>query len=168
MLLFDKHAAHERYIFEKIKNDANQLDTQMFLEPVMVLLSYEEYDALCLNIDRIVELGFSIEPDVAPTVDVMGAPLVLADENPSEVITELARNFMQYKVDPQIELFDELFHSMACKAAIKANDDSSKMELQALVNAVYENDEIRYCPHGRPVMIKLSKKDIEKQFKRIV
>ena len=168
MLLFDKHAAHERYIFEKIKNDANQLDTQMFLEPVMVLLSYEEYDALCLNIDKIAELGFSIEPDVAPTVAVMGVPLILADENPSEVITELARNFMQYKVDPQIELFDELFHSMACKAAIKANDDSSKMELQALVNAVYENDEIRYCPHGRPVMIKLSKKDIEKQFKRIV
>ena len=168
MLLFDKHAAHERYLFEKIKDDANQLDTQIFLEPVMVLLSYDEYDAICLNIDKAAELGFAIEPDVAPTVAVKGAPLVVADENPTEIVTELARNLMQLKVNPQLELFDELFHSMACKAAIKANDDSGIIELQALVNDVYENDDIRYCPHGRPVMIKLSKKDIEKQFKRIV
>lgn len=168
MLLFDKHAAHERYIFEKIKNDANQLDTQMFLEPVMVLLSYEEYDALCVNLEKTAKLGFAIEPDVAPTVAVKGAPMVLADENPTEIVTELAKNFMDYKVNPQLEIFDELFHSIACKAAIKANDNSGIVELQALVNAVYEDDNIRYCPHGRPVMIKLSKKDIEKQFKRIV
>lgn len=168
MLLFDKHAAHERYIFEKIKNDANQLDTQMFLEPVMVLLSYEEYDALSVNLEKTAKLGFAIEADVAPTVAVMGAPMVLADENPTEIVTELAKNFMEYKVNPQLEIFDELFHSIACKAAIKANDKSGIVELQALVNAVYENDNIRYCPHGRPVMIKLSKKDIEKQFKRII
>lgn len=168
MLLFDKHAAHERYIFEKIKNDANQLDTQMFLEPVMVLLSYEEYDALCVNLEKTEKLGFAIEPDVAPTVAVKGAPLVLADENPTEIISDLAKNFMEHKINPQLDIFDELFHSIACKAAIKANDNSGIVELQALVNAVYENDNIRYCPHGRPVMITLSKKDIEKQFKRIL
>lgn len=168
MLLIDKHAAHERYIFEKIKNDAEQLDTQMYLEPVMVLLSYEEYDALCVNIEKTEKLGFSIEADVAPTVAVKGAPMVLADENPTEIITELAKNFMDYKVNPQLEIFDELFHSIACKAAIKANDNSSSLELQALVNAIYENENIKYCPHGRPVMINLSKKDIEKQFKRII
>ena len=75
---------------------------------------------------------------------------------------------MDYKVNPQLEIFDELFHSIACKAAIKANDNSSSLELQALVNAIYENENIKYCPHGRPVMINLSKKDIEKQFKRII
>ena len=168
MLLIDKHAAHERYIFERIKNDAEQLDTQMYLEPVMVLLSYEEYDALCVNLEKTEQLGFSIEADVAPTVAVKGAPMVLADENPTEIITELAKNFMDYKVNPQLEIFDELFHSIACKAAIKANDNSSSLELQALVNAIYENENIKYCPHGRPVMINLSKKDIEKQFKRII
>ena len=168
MLLIDKHAAHERYIFERIKNDAEQLDTQMYLEPVMVLLSYEEYDALCVNLEKTEKLGFSIEADVAPTVAVKGAPMVLADENPTEIITELAKNFMDYKVNPQLEIFDELFHSIACKAAIKANDNSSSLELQALVNAIYENENIKYCPHGRPVMINLSKKDIEKQFKRII
>lgn len=168
MLLFDKHAAHERYLFEKIKNDANQLDTQMLLEPVMVLLSYDEYDALASNLEKTATLGFAIEPDVAPTVAVKGVPIVLADENPTEIVTELSHNFLDYKVNPQLDIFDEMFHSIACKAAIKANDLSGKFELQALVNEVYNDNNIKYCPHGRPVMIKLSKKDIEKQFKRIV
>lgn len=168
MLLFDKHAAHERYIFEKIKDNANELDSQMFLEPVMVLLSYDEYDALAANISQTEKLGFDIEPDVAPNVAVKGVPIILGDENPTEIVTELARNFLDCKHNPQLELFDELYHSIACKAAIKAHDDSDIIELQALVNNVYDRDDIRYCPHGRPVMIKLSKKDIEKQFKRIV
>ena len=166
--LVDKHAAHERYIFEKIKNDANELDIQMYLEPIMVLLSYDEYDALSANIEKTAKLGFDIEPDLAPTVAVKGVPIILGDENPTELICELAKNFLAYKLDPQLQIFDELYHSIACKAAIKANDESSAVELQALVNSIYGRDDIKYCPHGRPVMIKLSKKDIEKQFKRIV
>lgn len=168
MILIDKHAAHERYIFEKIKDDANELDTQMFLEPIIVLLSYDEFDALSANVDKVLKLGFDIEPDLAPNVAVKGVPIILGDENPTEIVTELARNFLNCKHNPQLEIFDELYHSIACKAAIKANDDSDIIELQALVNKIYDRDDIRYCPHGRPVMIKLSKKDIEKQFKRIV
>ena len=168
MLLVDKHAAHERYIFEKIKNDANQLDTQMYIEPIMVLLSYDEYDALASNIEKIAKLGFDIEPDVAPTIAVKGVPIIIGDENPTELVSDLAKNFLACKLNPQLELFDELYHSISCKAAIKANDESSMVELQALVNSIYGRDDIKYCPHGRPVMIKLSKKDIEKQFKRIV
>lgn len=168
MLMFDKHAAHERYIFERIKNDSNQLEPQMLLEPVMVLLSYEEYDAISQNLDKVEQLGFAVELDVAPTVAVLGVPMVINEENPSEIISELAKNFMEFKHNPQLDLFDELYHSIACKAAIKANDNSGIVELQALVNSVYDDDNIRYCPHGRPIMIKLSKRDIEKQFKRIV
>ena len=168
MLLMDKHAAHERYIFEKIKNDKNQLDPQMLLEPVMVVLAYDEYDALSQNVEKARQLGFEIEPDVAPTVAVKGVPVILGDENPTEAVSELARNLIAHKMDPQIELFDDLYHSLACKAAIKAHDKSSIIELQALIENVYENDDIRYCPHGRPVFIKLSKRDIEKQFRRIV
>ena len=168
MILMDKHAAHERYIFEKIKDDKNQLEPQMLLEPVMVVLAYDEYDALAENVDKVRQLGFEIEPDVAPTVAVKGVPIILGDENPSEVISDLAKNFIANKLDPQIELFDDLYHSLACKAAIKAHDKTSIVELQALIDKVYDNDDIRYCPHGRPVMIKLSKRDIEKQFRRIV
>ena len=168
MLLFDKHASHERYIFEKIKDNANELDTQMFLEPIMVMLSYDEYDALSANVEAVNKLGFCIEPDVAPTVAVKGVPIILGDENPADIVASLAKNFIDCKHNPQLEIFDELYHSIACKAAIKANDDSDIMELQALVNNVYGNDEIRYCPHGRPIMIRLKKRDLEKQFRRIV
>ena len=169
MILMDKHAAHERYIFEKIKNDINELETQMLLEPVMVMLSYDEFDALSANLDRLCKLGFEIEPDVAPTVAVKGVPVILGDmENPTDIVTELAKNFIDCKHDPQLEIFDDLYHSLACKAAIKANDNNSIVELQALLNAVYDNNNTRYCPHGRPVMITLSKKDIEKQFRRLV
>ncbi|MBR6045223.1 MAG: DNA mismatch repair endonuclease MutL [Ruminococcus sp.] len=168
MLLFDKHASHERYIFEKIKDQPNELETQMFLEPILVLLSYDEFDAIAANTDKINSLGFCIEPDVAPSVAVKGVPVILGDENPTDIVTQLANNFIDCKYNPQLEIFDELYHSIACKAAIKANDDSDILELQALVNNVYGNDEIRYCPHGRPVMIKLKKRDIEKQFRRIV
>ncbi len=168
MLLFDKHASHERYIFEKIKDNANELDTQLFLEPIIVMLSYDEYDALAANVDAVNKLGFSIEPDVAPNVAVKGVPIILGDENPTDIVTTLAQNFIICKHNPQLEIFDELYHSIACKAAIKANDDSDILELQALVNNVYGNDEIRYCPHGRPIMIRLKKRDIEKQFRRIV
>jgi DNA mismatch repair protein MutL len=168
MILMDKHAAHERYIFEKIKNNANELETQMLLEPVMVLLSYDEFDALAANLEKVKKLGFEIEPDVAPTVAVMGVPIILGDENPTDIVTDLAKNFIDNKLNPQLEIFDDLYHSIACKAAIKANDSTGTIELQALLNAVYGNDNIRYCPHGRPVMITLSKKDIEKQFKRVL
>ena len=168
MCMIDKHAAHERVLFEKIRHKADELEPQLFLEPVMVLLSYDEYDAIAENTEKIRSLGFEVECDVAPTVAVKGMPLVLGDMNPADIIPELAKNFIDCKADPKLEIFDEMFHSMACKAAIKANDDNDILELQSLVNAIFSNDDIRYCPHGRPVMIKLTKRDIEKQFKRIV
>ncbi len=168
MFLIDKHAAHERYIFEQIKSDAKSLDTQMCIEPVMVMLSFEEYDAISANLEDAAALGFCIEPDVAPNVYVTGVPNILADINPSDVVPELASDFLSKKHNPSIDIIDQLYHSIACKAAIKANDNSDLAELDKLVSLVIDNDNIKYCPHGRPVMIKISRKDIEKQFKRIV
>lgn len=168
MYLIDKHAAHERFIFEKIKEDIKNLDVQMLLEPVMVQLSFEDYDALCDNLENAEKIGFYIEADVAPTVAVKGVPLVIGELNPSDVVTQIAENFKNSKQNPQLDILDELYHSIACKAAIKANDISNDAELKVIVKAVFNNPRIRYCPHGRPVVIKLSKGDIEKQFKRIV
>lgn len=168
MGLIDKHAAHERVLFEKIRHNADELEPQLLLEPVMVMLSYDEYDALAQNIEKVNDLGFAIECDVAPTVAVKGMPIVLGDMNPADIVPELARNFLECKHNPQLEIFDEMFHTMACKAAIKGNDDNDILELQSLLNTIYNNENIRYCPHGRPVMITLTKRDIEKQFKRIV
>lgn len=168
MYLLDKHAGHERYIFEQIKKREKKLAVQMFLEPVIVMLSFEEYDAIIANLDTIAELGFCIEDDVAPGVAVKGIPSVIEGTNPNDIIPQLAENFLSYKNDPQLDLVDELFHSIACKSAIKANDYNDIRELEKLVDMIFFNEEIRYCPHGRPVMIKLTKRDIEKQFRRVL
>lgn len=168
MILIDKHAAHERYLFEKIKKDIKSLHSQMLLEPETVLVSYEEYDALINNEEKLSELGFYIEEDTAPNIIVKGIPAALSSCNIADLITEIAQNLLKCMKNPMVSVADELFHSIACRAAIKANDRSTIDELQQIAELVINNDEIRYCPHGRPVMITLSKKDIEKQFRRIV
>lgn len=168
MYLFDKHAAHERYIFEKIKSEADNLDSQMLFEPADVLLSYDEYDAVISNIETARQFGFILEDANAPSIKVLGVPVVIEDTDPSDIITELAHNFLEHKQDPNLSLFDELYHSIACKAAIKGNIKSDKLELQSLIDKIFDDENIRYCPHGRPVFTKISKREIEKQFKRIV
>lgn len=168
MYLFDKHAAHERYIFEKIKKDADNLDSQLLFEPVNVLLSFEEYDAVISNLDYAKQFGFILEDASAPNIKVLGVPTVIQDTDPSDILSELAHNFLEHRHNPNLSLFDELYHSIACKAAIKGNIKSEKIELQSLIDNIFNDDNIKYCPHGRPVFVKLSKKDIEKQFKRIV
>lgn len=168
MYFLDKHAAHERYIFEQIKKREKVLSAQMFLEPIIVMLSFEEYDALIANLEQVSQLGFVIEDDVAPGVAVKGIPSIIEGTNPNDIIPELADNFLNCKNDPQLDLVDELFHSIACKSAIKANDYNDQRELQKLIDMVFFNEDIRYCPHGRPVMVKLTKRDIEKQFRRVL
>lgn len=168
MLLIDKHAAHERYLFEQLKEEIEFLHTQMLLEPETLLMSYEEYDALANNIELSENLGFVLKCDTAPNVICEGIPAALEDYDVTELITELASNILANMKNPMVSVADELFHSIACRAAIKANDLSSIEELTRLARLVLERDDLRYCPHGRPIMITLSKRDIEKQFKRII
>ena len=168
LLLIDKHAAHERYIFEKIKNDNTMLNTQLLLEPFEILLSYEEYDAFITNKDIINNLGFSFNEFEGTKIVIDGIPTVLNNTDISDLIPELAINLIMHKKNPSNNVFDELFHSIACKSAIKANDKSDKLELLSLVKKIYNDNNIKYCPHGRPVLIKLTKKEIEKQFKRVL
>lgn len=168
LLLIDKHAAHERLIFEELKSRQGNLDSQLYLMPVEVLLSYEEYDAVMNHLDIMTQLGFSVESGTAPNILVNGVPSCLDGVNTQDIISEVSRNILNMKQNPQSDCFDDLYHSIACKSAIKANDKNDIRELKELVKKVYGNDQIRYCPHGRPVMIKLTKKELEKQFKRIV
>ena len=168
MYLFDKHAAHERYIFEKIISEADNLDSQMLFEPADVLLSYDEYDAVISNIETARQFGFILEDANAPSIKVLGVPVVIEDTDPTDIVSELAHNFLEHKQNPNLSLFDELYHSIACKAAIKGNIKSDKIELQSLIDKIFDDENIRYCPHGRPVFTKISKREIEKQFKRIV
>ncbi len=168
LILIDKHAGHERIIFEKIKNAQNAIDSQLLLYSADVFLSFEEYDAFVQNKETLSRLGFSFEAVKAPYIRILGMPVYLDGFAPEEIVPEIAKNILDYKRNPMPEVLDDMYHTIACKAAIKANDKNQMEELKALALKIYEDENIRYCPHGRPVIIKITKKELEKQFKRIL
>lgn len=168
MIMIDKHAAHERVIFEKLKAECTSKDSQMLLLEPEILLSEKECNAISENIQILEDMGFKVDTSKSPFVKVKAVPIILDGLDLEEIIPEIAENLCLNKVNPQTHQLDDTLHDLACKAAIRANDKNSIQELQALAEQVFYNENIRHCPHGRPVMFTLTKRDIEKQFKRIV
>lgn len=168
VIFVDKHAAHERILFEKLKAGQQNLQCQMMLEPIDVMLSNEEYDALVQNKQTAFDLGFSFTEKRNTSVSVNGIPAMLDGCDPADLIIELASNFSNNRNNPLPVILDDMYHTFACKAAIKANDENSPKELAEIVRTLLENESIRYCPHGRPVMFKITKYELDKQFRRIV
>ncbi|MDE6133335.1 MAG: hypothetical protein K2G04_08175, partial [Oscillospiraceae bacterium] len=168
IIFVDKHAAHERILFEKLKSGSQKLVCQLLLQSVEVLLDFEEFNSLIQNEAFVSELGFEFEISGNSKVSVLGVPSILDGCEPADLIIELARNICDNKANPMPEILDDMYHTFACKAAIKANDITSLKELSEIVRTILTDERIRYCPHGRPVMFKLSKRELEKQFKRIV
>lgn len=166
LLIFDKHAAHERVIFEKLKSGNAGHSRQMLMTPVRVLLGAEETDALQNNAELLSGMGFSFGFGDSASVLVTGIPTFAQNLVIDELIAEIARNLVIGKKNPEPSYLDDTLHSIACKAAIKANDRNDITELQSLVNEVYNNENIRHCPHGRPVMFVITKHELEKQFGR--
>ena len=164
----DKHAAHERILFEQLKSGEQDLKCQMLLIPVTVMLSNNEYDALVSNKATAEKLGFNFKENRNLSVTVDGVPAILGHCDVADLTIELAHNFSVNYSNPMPVILDEMYHTFACKAAIKANDENDLKELSVIVKNILENDNIRYCPHGRPVMFKITKYELEKQFKRIV
>lgn len=168
MVFIDKHAAHERILFEKLKSGQQKLVCQLLLQPADVLLDYGEFSALIQNADFVRELGFEFEISGASDVEVKGIPSILDGCDPKDLIIELAKNICENKANPMPEILDDMYHTFACKAAIKANDITSLRELSEIVKIILTDERIRYCPHGRPVMFRLTKREMEKQFKRVL
>lgn len=164
--MIDKHAAHERMNFEALKA-STQIASQVLLSPVAVRLSREEYNAVLSNLDLYLKCGFVIEDFGNSTVLVRECPSILDGEDVSGLVEETAAKLLDGKTDITPEQMDWIFHSTSCRAAVKAGDKTSPYEMELFVKKLLANPNIRYCPHGRPVMIKLSKYDIEKQFGRI-
>lgn len=164
--MIDKHAAHERMNFEALKA-STQIASQVLLSPVAVRLSREEYNAVLSNLDLYSKCGFAIEDFGNSTVLVRECPSILDGEDVSGLVEETAAKLLDGKTDITPEQMDWIFHSTSCRAAVKAGDKTSPYEMELFVKKLLSNPNIRYCPHGRPVMIKLSKYDIEKQFGRI-
>lgn len=164
--LIDKHAAHERYLFEKLKANQEAISSQTLLTPVACRLSPDEVAVLLANADALAKLGFEIEEFGDNTVLARQVPMDLSAEDAPDVLTSLAADLLRGRLEEKNTVRDEMLHTVACKAAIKAGWDSDEKELAALVKIVMENENLKYCPHGRPICISLSKKQLEKQFRR--
>ncbi len=166
LIIIDKHAAHERIIYERLKN-GSEISSQMLLTPETVTLSKEELDAVTDNIDKINGMGFEIESFGGSSLIVRALPSPLTDCSAAELVTELAAGFLSHKNEAELDRLDWLYHNMACRAAVKGGDKSGAEALTLLARQVALSNEIRYCPHGRPVAYKLSRKELEKQFGRL-
>lgn len=164
--MIDKHAAHERIQFERFRTRACK-DRQTLLTPVQVLLTGDEVDALREMEETLGKCGFTFDFDEAPVVKLTGVPLSCAELDLDQIAADLAASCRMEVTQPDAHLLDDMFHDLACKAAIRAGDHSTLEELQSLAEQVWENEQIRHCPHGRPVLFLLSKYQIEKQFMRI-
>ncbi len=168
MIIIDKHAAHERVIFEKLRRDNCRQYQQMLLEPCRVLLTMDEFSVMEENVPLLDRLGFAFDFSHKPYAVTTAAPVFFDGLNLDEIVQELAHNLFLGKVNPQTHLLDDMLHELACKSAIRANDKNSIQELQALTEQVCRDENIRHCPHGRPVMFTMSKYNLEKQFRRRV
>ena len=167
LLLIDKHAAHERMLYEKLKKESGKSYAQMLLEPVPVTLNKNEYGVLLQNTVLLDEAGFEIDDFGGGTVLVRSAPLFLEGEDISASVMEIAGYLLAEKSDISTVHLDWLYHNIACRAAIKAGAHSKPQELADLVKRLCNDPSIRYCPHGRPVVVVIKKREIEKQFGRV-
>lgn len=166
IVMIDKHAAHERIIFERLKSRNCRQYSQMLMDCGKVLLSGNEFDALENNQELLADMGFGFDFSERPYVITKAVPTFAMELNLDEIIPEIAENLYLGKQNPQTHILDDMLHTIACKSAIKANDTNDIRELQALAEQVYYDEKIRHCPHGRPVMFTMTKGNIEHQFKR--
>ena len=162
----DKHAAHERMNYEELKA-STVINSQILLTPVIVRLSKEEYNAVLENLELYSKCGFAVEDFGNSSVIVRECPSMLNGEGIEDLICETAAKLLDGKTDITPEQMDWIFHSTSCRAAVKAGDYTSPYERDLFIKKLLSKPNIRYCPHGRPVMIKMSKYDIEKQFGRV-
>lgn len=167
LILIDKHAAHERINFERFKKGIN-LHGQLLIEPRLVQLSPEEYEAASAFKDKLESIGLLLRFTDGERVYVDGVPQSLEDSDPEELLQGIAAVLAEGNDNAEGALFDDVLHTMACKASIRANEIQDISELAYLANIVLKDNNIRYCPHGRPVITQISKKQIEKYFGRIV
>ena len=158
----DKHAAHERIIFNSLNV---KIDEQLLLMPLMIKLSAEDYNAIINNIEILKDYGIVLDDFGDGQVMLRAVPSVISG-NFEDMIYEIAEKLRNFK-RPVTNREEELLHSISCKAAIKSHDISTEAELIKLAAKVLSDKNVMYCPHGRAVAFELTKSTIEKQFGRI-
>ena len=164
--LIDKHAAHERILFDKLKANQEAILGQTLLSPIAVRLDPKAAGAVMEHLDMMQELGFQLEEFGENTLLLRQIPMDLTPDDAAEAVESLASDLLRGKLTRPDTVRDEMLHTVACKAAIKAGWRSDEKELLEIVRQVMCREELKYCPHGRPICVTLSKKSLEKQFKR--
>ncbi len=164
--LIDKHAAHERILFEKLKANQEKISSQTMLVPLSCRLNPDATAILLANRSLLDELGFEIDEFGDNTVLVRQIPMDLSQDDALEALEELSSDLLNGRREDPKSVRDELLHTIACKAAIKAGWHTDERELIVLAEQVMAREDLKYCPHGRPICVSLSKKQLEKQFRR--
>ena len=164
--LIDKHAAHERILFEKLKAHQEKISAQSLLTPIAVRLAPAAAAEILNNRDLMEELGFEVDEFGENTILLRQIPMDLSPDAAAETVEVMATDLLAGRRERKDTVRDDILHTVACKAAIKAGWNNAEEELLALVKQVMADPDLKYCPHGRPICISLSKKQLEKQFKR--
>ena len=167
LILIDKHAAHERMIFDRLKAQDRQIMAQSLLSPVTIRPSGEDAELLEQNGELLTELGFEIEPFGQADFIVRAVPADMRSGDVASALEEICEKLRRGRNPDPKSARDEILHTVACKAAIKAGWDNDLQELERIVRAVLSG-QVKYCPHGRPVSVTLTRKELDKQFRRIV
>lgn len=165
LILIDKHAAHERILFNKLRQSA-EIPTQMLLDPVIVELTGEEFAAITEQKELVAQAGFQVEPFGHHSLAVREVPAYLDAGDVAVTVSEMAQKLLDQR-SPVPDQLDDLIHMVSCKAAIKAGWETSMQELQSICDRVVSDPEVTCCPHGRPVMVRLTKYELDKLFKRV-
>ena len=168
LCLIDKHAAHERQLYEKLAANYGNVPSQMLLEPAAIDLAAEEKQALLDNIPLLENAGLEIADFGGNTVVLRAVPADVEPQNAESLLVEIANKLLKGSHDALNEHTEWVLHSISCRAAIKAGDKSSPQELLALAEKILSGEVPPFCPHGRPCVLKLTRKELEKQFGRIV
>lgn len=168
LCLIDKHAAHERQLYEKLAANYGNVPSQMLLEPAAIDLAAEEKQALLDNITLLENAGLEIADFGGNTVVLRAVPADVEPQNAESLLVEIANKLLKGGHDALNEHTEWVLHSISCRAAIKAGDKSSPQELLALAEKILSGEVPPFCPHGRPCVLKLTRKELEKQFGRIV
>ncbi len=166
MLMVDKHAAHERILYDRLIANKEPVQSQMLLMPVTVSLSKEEYSAVLEQTDLLKEAGFEISDFGPGLIAVREVPVMLENEDVTVLLSEIAGKLLD-KSDPTPAKLDWMYKNMACRAAVKAGDDTPPAEQEKFIEYVLSHREVRYCPHGRPILIEMTRPELEKTFGRI-
>ena len=165
--LIDKHAAHERILYNQLKEKQEGLEKQYLLTALTVTLSRAEHEAALERLDTLSKLGFLAEDFGGNAMVLRAVPAVAASSGPKEMFLEVVSSLSQMRKKELPEVVEDILHRIACRSAVKGGDQNNPEELKRLVETVCQDENVRFCPHGRPVIIQYSRSDLEKLFGRI-